>query len=267
MPARRTPRRFLAGAVTLAAALVVAVPTTVAGGQQTLVALGDSYASGVGTRVYDEESGSCRRSPYAYPVRDAERLGLALTFVACSGATTRSVRTTQLDGLGTGTDFVTVTVGGNDVGFVEVITACAPPWWASDCHGEIDEARQEIRDVLPSRLDQLYAAIRDRAPTARVVVVGYPRLFMGEDCNAGTWFSPSEQKRLNATADLLSETIESRAVEHGFRYVDPRAAYTGHAVCDDVEWVNGLSNPVRESYHPNRRGQRGYANLVDDHLT
>jgi hypothetical protein len=90
---------------------------------------------------------------------------------------------------------------------------------------------------------------------------------MGEDCNAGTWFSPGEQTRLNATADLLSEAIEARATSYGFAYVDPRPAFTGHAVCDDVEWINGLSFPIRESYHPNRAGQIGYADLVDDHLT
>jgi lysophospholipase L1-like esterase len=231
------------------------------------VALGDSYASGVGTRSYDASSGSCYRSPYAYPVVDATRVGASLTFVACSGATTRSVLSGQLGSLAPGTDHVSVTVGGNDVGFVPVITACAQPWWAADCQGEIDEAQDEIIHVLPGRLDTLYAAIRTEAAHADVVVVGYPRLFMGEDCNAGTWFSPSEQRRLNETADLLDSTIRDRASAHGFAFVDPRGAFTGHAVCDDVEWVNGLSSPIRESYHPNRTGQRGYADLVDDHLT
>jgi hypothetical protein len=65
----------------------------------------------------------------------------------------------------------------------------------------------------------------------------------------------------------LSEAIEGRATSYGFAYVDPRQAFTGHAVCDDVEWINGLSFPIRESYHPNRAGQIGYADLVDDHLT
>ena len=264
---RRDLRRLFAGGAALAATVTALTVAPSQAAQDSLVALGDSYASGVGTRSYESESGSCYRSPYAYPVVDAERLGLSLTFAACSGATTSSVRTTQLAGLSSGTDYVTVTVGGNDVGFVDVITACAPPWWASDCHGEIDEAQYEIKNVLPARLDRLYNAIRAKAPSARVVVVGYPRLFMGEDCNAGTWFSPTEQSRLNASADLLSQTIQSRAAAHGFRYVDPRAAFAGHAICDDPEWINGLSNPLRESYHPNRAGQTGYADLTDDHLT
>ncbi len=253
--------------VAAGAALVTGPGASARADTDALVSLGDSYASGVGTRSYDTASGSCYRSPYAYPVIAAARLGLDLAFAACSGARTSTVLNSQLDGLAITTDYVTVTVGGNDVGFVDVITSCAPPWWASDCHGAIDEAEHEIRTVLPARLDRLYAAIRAAAPNASVVVVGYPRLFMGEDCNAGTWFSPSEQRRLNAAADLLAQTTAARASVAGFTYVDPRAAFTGHAVCDEVEWVNGLSHPVRESYHPNRAGQRGYAGLVDDHLT
>jgi hypothetical protein len=233
----------------------------------TLVALGDSYASGVGTRAYYRASGPCKRSPYAYPVRDARRLDLRLKFVACAGATTASVRNDQVGALTAATDYVTVTVGGNDIGFADVITACAPPWWASDCFGAIDEAEDEMRHVLPGRLNRLYRLIRARAPDAHVVVVGYPRLFMGEDCNAGTWFSPREQARLNAAANLLARRIRGRATAHGFSYADPRAAYTGHAICDEVEWVNGLSHPLAESYHPNRAGQAGYARLVRNQLT
>ncbi|MDP9442822.1 MAG: hypothetical protein M3P83_00105 [Actinomycetota bacterium] len=73
-------------------------------------------------------------------------------------------------------------------------------------------------------------------------------------------------ERLNETADLLNSVMKGRASAAGFGYVDPTRAYVGHAVCDDVEWVNGLSDPLRESYHPNRKGQSGYAALVDDAL-
>ena len=46
--------------------------------------------------------------------------------------------------------------------------------------------------------------------------MGYPRIFMGVDCNAGTWFSPSEMTRLNETADLANAKIASIAAAHGF---------------------------------------------------
>ena len=53
------------------------------------------------------------------------------------------------------------------------------------------------------------------------------------------------------------------ATAAGFAFVDSRAAFTGQAVCSSSEWINGLSNPVSESYHPNRPGHVGYANLVE----
>jgi lysophospholipase L1-like esterase len=236
------------------------------GATRRMVALGDSYASGVGTRSYEQDSGSCLRSPYAYPVLDAARVGATLSFRACSGATSSKVRDTQLGTLSAGTTYVSITVGGNDAGFASVLTECAQPWWSSDCNGAIDAAQSIVRTKLPSRLDGLYRAVRVRAPSARVVVVGYPRLFNGEDCNAGTFFSPAEETRLNHTAALLDTTIADRASAHGFSFVDPRHAFTGHAICDQTEWINGLSSPVRESFHPNRTGQRHYADLVDNRL-
>ena len=241
-----------------------AVPAAAAG---RYVALGDSYASGLGTRTYYAESGSCYRSPKAYPVLDAARLGVTLSFKACSGATTGDVLDNQMGTLSASTTRVTVQVGGNDAGFSSVVTTCAEPSWASDCGGAIDRAQAYIENTLPARLDDVYAAIRARAPGARVTVVGYPRLFNGEDCNSGTWFSPTEESRLNQTADLLDAAIAARAYAHGFAFVNPVAAFTGHAICDSVEWINGLSSPTRESYHPNTRGQAGYANLVDDFLS
>jgi lysophospholipase L1-like esterase len=269
----RPPSRTRTAAVAAAVAIVCAVAVTVLSTpapahaeQRHLVALGDSYASGLGTRAYDPDSGSCKRSSYAYPAIDAGRIGATLSFKACAGATTADVRDDQLGPLSAGTTDVTITVGGNDVGFRHVITECAMPRWASDCNGAIDDARTTIRHPLPRRLNHLYRAVHALAPSANVVVVGYPRVFNGEDCNARTFFSPAEEARLNATADLLDRTTRARAVAHGFAFVDPRRAFTGHAVCDDPEWINGLSRPVSESYHPNRKGQRHYANLVSRRL-
>jgi lysophospholipase L1-like esterase len=228
-------------------ALLLAPPADAA---VSYVALGDSYASGVGTRTYYSDSGSCQRSPYAYPVVDAARIGATLSFRACSGATTTSVLNNQLGTLTATTAYVTLTVGGNDAGFASVVSQCAQPWWAANCNGAIDNAQTYIKTTLPGRLNTLYSAVRSKAPNAKIVIVGYPKIFMGEDCNAGTWFSPAEMTRLNATADLLDATIKGRATAYGFSFVDPRT-----------------SNPVTESYHPNRSGQTGYANLVDNFLT
>lgn len=251
------------GALVLVAATGI-TPSAQASG--VYVALGDSYASGVGTRTYYDDSGSCYRSPKAYPVLDAERIGATLRFKACSGASVPEVRTGQLGPLSATTTRVSVQVGGNDAGFSNVITTCAQPSWAADCGAAVDKAQAFISDKLGARLDNLYGDIRGLAPNALVVVVGYPRLFNGEDCNAGTWFSGTEMTRLNQTADQLNAKIHSRADAAGFTFVDPTAAFVGHAVCADVEWVNGLSSPTRESYHPNVKGQLAYSDLVDDAL-
>jgi hypothetical protein len=226
----------------------------------TYAALGDSYASGVGTRSHDDGSG-CRRSPYAYPVLDAARLGVTLSFKACGGAGVGSVLSSQLGGLDAATGYVTVTVGGTDAGFSSVLNQCARPW-PYTCTNNITAANSYIRDTLPGSLDTLYGRIRGLAPNARVIVVGYPRLFNGEQCNLLSRISPGEQAALNATADLLDSTIAGRASAHGFGFVDARTGFAHHAICDDVEWINGLSDPTSESYHPNRAGQAGYATLV-----
>ena len=100
-----------------------------------------------------------------------------------------------------------------------------------------------------------------------MVVAGYPRLFNGEDCNLLTWFSAAEESRLNATADLLNTKINAAADGADLLYRNPAPDFTGHAVCDDVEWINGLSSPTSESYHPNRSGHgSGYTPLVGSAL-
>ncbi|NNG34225.1 GDSL-type esterase/lipase family protein [Nakamurella aerolata] len=227
------------------------------------VALGDSYSSGVGTGSYLNDGTNCQRSTYAYPSLLAAATGWQLTFRACSGATVADVSSGQLSSLSAGTGRVSISVGGNDAGFADVLTECALPGWMSNCNRAIDGAQGYIRDTLPGRLSGLYSDIRARAGAAEVVVVGYPRLFNGEDCNAGTWFSPAEESRLNATADLLNATLRTAAGNAGYRFADPTNAFVGHAVCDNPEWLNGLSWPITESYHPNRAGQAsGYLPLV-----
>jgi lysophospholipase L1-like esterase len=254
-------RLFLVGLVAALAPLVLPAPAQAAG--PSYVALGDSYASGVGTRSYISDGTSCQRSTYAYPYLLAQQKGYTLDFKACSGATISTVTNTQLSAVGSTTKYVTISVGGNDAGFSSVITECAQPGWMSNCDGAINTAQSFINNTLPGRLNTLYTSIDSRAPDAVVVVTGYPRIFMGEDCNAATWFSPSEETRLNQTADLLNAKLSAAAAARGFKFANPTNRFIGHAVCDDVEWINGLSSPVSESYHPNRLGQSsGYAPLV-----
>jgi lysophospholipase L1-like esterase len=251
--------RRLIGAVTVVCALSGGV--TAAASADNYVALGDSYSSGTGTRDYSLSSG-CQRGPYAYPALiKADRPNTNLTFVACSGAKTGDVLANQVQSLTTSTNVVTITIGGNDAGFSSVITACAAP--LVSCTTNITNAQNYIRNTLPGALNGVYSQIRSRAPNARVVVLGYPRIFMNVDCNAGTFFSSDEMTKLNATADLMKGVISGRAAAYGFTFKDAIPPFIGHAVCSSSEWLNGLSNPVGDSYHPNRAGHKsGYEPLV-----
>ena len=255
----RHRRRLLAALLMSSAAFAATAP---AAGADSYVALGDSYSSGTGTRDYSFDS-TCQRGPYAYPALiDVDRPNTTLTFKACSGAKTGDVLANQVQALSAATNIVTITIGGNDAGFSSVITQCALPWPFS-CSGDITTAQNYIRNTLPAKLDGVYSSIKSRSPSATVVVLGYPRLFMGVDCNAGTFFSSGELSSLNTTADILRDTTRSRAQAAGFTFKDAIPPFTGHAVCSSSEWLNGLSSPTGDSYHPNRNGHKlGYEPLV-----
>ena len=227
------------------------------------VAQGDSYASGTGTREYYDSG--CQRSVHAYPSQLADLQGLTLAHVACAGARIPDVRANQLSALSPLTSLVTLSIGGNDAGFSRVITQCAKPWpWT--CGGDIANARNFISNTLPGQLDSLYAELETRAPNAQVIIVGYPRLFNGQECNLAARISPGEQRDLNSIADLLATKTEAAAIAHGFEFLDVRTPFTGHRICDDAEWINGLSNPVGESYHPNRTGHDALTSLLAERL-
>ncbi|QFG70226.1 SGNH/GDSL hydrolase family protein [Ornithinimicrobium pratense] len=222
------------------------------------VALGDSFSAGTGTRAKVDD---CYRSPHGYPALLADAHGLQLDYQACSSADTEDVHRDQLDALSPATDYVTMTIGGNDLGYAGVITQCALPGWLSNCEGRINDALELLHSQMPQRYDVLFAEIGVRAPAADVVIGTYPHLFSGRNCNLATFFTAAEMRALNGATDQLADVIADRTQAAGFRYVDARPAFQGHAVCDSPEWVNGLSWPIQESYHPNRDGNIGYADI------
>ena len=261
-------RALSTAALAATAALVVSAAPAHAATPPAYVALGDSYSSGTGTRSYLADGTSCLRSVYAYPSIIASAKGYALNFRACSGAKIADVTNTQLSALNSGTNYVTISIGGNDAGFASVLTTCAQPAWLSNCNGAIDKAQAYVNQTLPGALTTLYAGIKTKSPQAKVTVVGYPRIFNGVDCNLLTWFSSTEMSRLNAMANLINSTTAARASAAGFSFANPTDPFVGHAVCSSQEWINGLSNPVQESYHPNKLGHSsGYAPTVSPSLT
>ncbi|MFD8938499.1 SGNH/GDSL hydrolase family protein [Streptomyces sp. NPDC059578] len=245
-----------AGLTLTGAAAAQAAPRAAATGY---VALGDSYSSGLGAGAYEGASGSCKRTPRAYPALwAAANSPSSFHFTACSGARTGDVRTKQLGPLGSGTGLVSITVGGNDAGFSDVMSTCVTESEKS-CLDRIATARRYVDSTLPGHLDELYEAIADRAPRAEVVVLGYPRFYkLSGSCIAG--LSERERSAINSASDHLNGALAKRAADHGFTFAGVTGRFAGHEICSGDAWLHSLKLlSISESYHPKAAGQsRGY---------
>ncbi|MFE2495256.1 SGNH/GDSL hydrolase family protein [Streptomyces scopuliridis] len=221
------------------------------------VALGDSYSSGVGSGSYDSASGSCKRTPKAYPALwAAANAPASFAFTACSGARTGDVTANQLGPLNSGTDLVSISIGGNDAGFADVMTTCALQSEAT-CLNRVAQARAFVDSTLPGNLNSVYTAIRSKAPSARVVVLGYPRFYqLNGTCVAG--LSEKERAAINGASDYLNAATAKRAADYGFAFADVAGAFTGHEICSGSAWLHSVNwLDIGESYHPTAAGQSG----------
>ncbi|KPC82078.1 MULTISPECIES: SGNH/GDSL hydrolase family protein [Streptomyces] len=251
----RTFRASLSAlAIAAVAILGIAQPASAAGGNY--VALGDSYSSGVGAGSYTSESGDCKRSTNAYPYlwKNANAPS-SFAFVACSGATTSSVSSGQLGALSSSTTLVSLTAGGNDVGFADVMQTCVLQSEAT-CVSRVNTAVSQTQNSLPGRLDSLYTGIRSRAPQAHVVVLGYPRFYkLSGSCIAG--LTETERGAINNASDVLNGVLAKRAANAGFTFSSVVDEFTGHELCSGDAWIHSVSIPVINSYHPKAVGQSG----------
>lgn len=219
-------------------------------------ALGDSYSSGVGAGSYISSSGDCKRSTKAYPYLWATAHSPStFDFTACSGARTGDVLSGQLGPLSSTTGLVSISVGGNDAGFADVMTTCVTQS-DSACISRINTARAYVDSTLPGKLDSVYSAIRSKAPNAHVVVLGYPRFYkLGTTCLG---LSEAKRKAINDASDHLNTAIAKRAANHGFTFGDVRPAFTGHEICSGDSWLHSVNwLNIGESYHPKAPGQSG----------
>jgi lysophospholipase L1-like esterase len=248
LPATRFLTLFL---LTALAMLGLTVPAGAAG--PNYVALGDSYSSGVGAGDYGS-SGDCRRSANSYPRLWADSHSVSsFDFVACSGARTGDVLSKQVDALSASTTVATISIGGNDTGFVDVMTDCT---LGSDesCVDRVEVAKNYARNSLPDLLDHVYTEMRTRAPNAEFIVMGYPKLYkLNGSCSGG--LSETKRAAINSGSDTLAEVTAKRAADAGFTFVDMRDPFTGHEICSGDSWLHSLTWPVVESYHPTKAGQ------------
>jgi lysophospholipase L1-like esterase len=216
------------------------------------VALGDSYSSGVGAGSYDPASGNCQRSSNAYPVKwAAAHSPTSFSFVACSGAKTTDVLNSQLGPLNSDTTLVSMNIGGNDAGFSSVMQTCV---LGSDsaCLTAVAGAQAFAQNNLPGLLNTLFSAVHSRAPSAHVVVLDYPHLYIITSFCVG--LSNAKRTALNSAADSLDTVISKASAQAGFTFSDVRDDFAGHELCSGAGWLHSVTIPIGESYHPTATG-------------
>ena len=262
MPTRvaRYARPFAAAAALASVALIPLLAAAPASAQTAVhyVALGDSYSSGVGAGSYTSSSGSCDRSTKAYPQLWANSDDPAsFVSVACSGATTSTVISGQLSALSSSTTLISMTVGGNDVGFSSVMETCVLDS-TSSCVSAVDAAEAKMASTLPGLMNSVLADIAADAPNARVVVLGYPDLYDLSKSAGCVGLSSTDRTDLNAAAAELDGQISAAAARHGDIYVNVQPYFAGHVICDSSRWLHSVNIlDIGESYHPTATGQAG----------
>jgi lysophospholipase L1-like esterase len=251
-------------AVSAAAPVLAASPASAAGTASSpaassahYVALGDSYAAGLGAGHEIGSSGACARSRVAYSALWAKaEQPAAYQSVACAGATTNSMRTHQLGALSKSTTLVSVTIGGNDVGFQPVLQTCILGSNRT-CIKAISRAERRAARKLPRSLLGALAAVKATAPAARVVVLGYPQLFDVSRSACVEGLSHIDEVHLNRAATVLDATIAAAARHSGDVFGDVRPAFSAsHRICGGHSWIHDIDIfSLDESFHPTAAGQ------------
>ena len=238
------------------------------------VAFGDSFAAGMGTGNTDWDG--CRHGEFSYPKIIAAAFG-NLTFqnLACSGAATKDVASdgskTQISTWKNASqaDFGTVTVGGNDLRFYDVLTACVVRVggiFAGDCAHEIARANESMHDgAFGTGLIKTMQSILNQSgrPDFKLFFVGYPGFFNSDqdDCEQVTFsiWNPhhSEQPQSDLSATWLHKDLRlalntlvaevnaliSKSVEavnrvretssaQNVTFIDPNPVYNSHRFCE-----------------------------------
>lgn len=259
---RRRRTVLAAGLATLAMAVGLAAAPAQAVDKTKYIALGDSYAAGQGAGPYKNDT--CYRSENSYSELAADTKAIKLvTNAACSGNTTQDVVAAQLLQLNKTTQLVTITAGGNNLGFGDIVTNCgsADPARAAACARASATATallvsgQLARDVA-AMIQSVHAA----APNAKIVVTGYPYLFDPFNLDPTDPMTPFIYQA-TALADRLNESIAAGAA--GAQYVDVRTAFAGHGINSENPWINGATGSP-DSFHPNAKGYWAYYTALRD---
>ncbi|WP_418276492.1 SGNH/GDSL hydrolase family protein [Isoptericola jiangsuensis] len=286
--APRTARRGLAAGLTaLVAALAATVlaPPAQADDPIDYVALGDSYSAGSGILPPDPSARAvCLRTIRNYPNAVADALGADLTDVTCGAAETKHLTTAQyprvpaqLDALSVDTDLVTLTIGGNDSStFIGALLACAASGSVTLGHGRPcertygDRFTDTVEETTYPAVVRALEDIRERAPQAHVVILGYPWILPAEQgCFTKLPVARGDVPYLRDLQATLNDVVEQAAEQTGATFVDLAERSEGRDACAPASerWVEPLlwgTNTV--PVHPNARGQAAMADAVLDAL-
>jgi lysophospholipase L1-like esterase len=248
--------RFLVVAA-VGSGLMGAVPAAAAepAGTVDYVALGDSYAAGLGAGT---ESGACRVTDGAYPKLWAatDPSAVSLTDETCSGATSADVLAKQLGPLGDDTDLVSITIGGNDLGLIGALRLCADGQESKACTRKLVAIRKALATTLPRDLAKALTTVAKKAPNAKLAVVGYPLPFEDvADCPA---LPISRKLRADGNAFVagVNRVLAAQAAELHATYVDSTKPYAGHGICAPSPWLIGAEGLTAQTVlHPTLQGQ------------
>ena len=221
--------------------------------QVRLVAIGDSYSAGIGAATKDEAvTKSCTRDTAAsIGTLAAARLrtrGVAvqLDLRACSGGTIAQVVAQAADVRDA--DAISVTLGGNDLGFSKIISECLLRGCKSydqatdQLPGITPDTEQDDWTVLDARLVSALAELRTRlAPGGRVYLLTYPIPFPAEPdatcLQNSAPFDDTNRVLVNAATERLDRALVDAA--------DAANRAAGAPFVDVVEWRTGLDAPRR----------------------
>ncbi|MCS4253753.1 SGNH/GDSL hydrolase family protein [Rhodococcus erythropolis] len=252
------------------------------------VALGDSAAAGPLVAEQDSSAPGCLRSLDNYPSVVAQRLDAHLTDVTCSSARSANVTDTaqstfsgqvppQETALGPDTDLVTITIGANDISLFPTVLSCVNPLpepTGTSCRdkftaGGVDQQRQLVENASAGWSSML-ESVRDRAPSARIVVIGYGTYIAADGCPGTQPFWPRDADYLQSVIDYGNTVMAATAARHGVEYIDITEATAGHDICTDpaTAYYTGIV-PTQPAVplHPTAAGMQAIGKTVADALS
>jgi lysophospholipase L1-like esterase len=270
--------------VSLLTALIAAlfVPTaTAAPKYRNYVSLGDSFVSGPFIPLQRLDPLSCFKSTQNYPSVLAKKLGIAnFTDISCGGAQTKDMAgvqsgipgqsVPQFSALKADTDLVTVSIGGNDIGFSDIILTCAgkslPDPNGAPCKANYGDSLTQRVDATGVKVAEVLAGIRQRAPKAKVVVVGYLRILPP---SGGCWpivpISRGDVPFLDNVQKQLNGMLGAQAEAAGATFVNPYDISLGRDTCAAPwdKWVEGIiPTSLAFPVHPNAKGMAAVGKQV-----